>query len=162
MTKPVRRFAAITVAAALAFSMSACTRAGWVPDSPPAAGVQAEDNGYKIRNIVIVADDAGEAVLLGGIHSRDEAAEVTGITVAAEAGFEQYGEPVDIGFTASIPRGNSVYLDGSETSFSNPDLELGRLAEVTVTFDGGTSLKVHTPVMSSEHEDFSEAFSNAG
>ncbi|GAA4890013.1 hypothetical protein GCM10025789_03090 [Tessaracoccus lubricantis] len=161
MSKPVRRFAAIIAAAALAVSMSACTRAGWVSDAPPAAGVQTEQDGYKLRNIVVVADESGQAILLGGLHSRDDAAEVTGITVAAEEGYETYGEPVDLGFTASIPRGTSVYLDGSETSFSNPELTPGRLAEVVVTFDGATQLSVHTPVMSAEHEDFAESFSTA-
>ena len=162
MSNPVRRTAAIIAAAALALSMSACTRAGWLPDSPPAAGVQADDGGLKLRNIVVVSDDSGEAVLLGGIHSRDDAAEVTGITVAAEAGFENYGQPVDLGYSESISRGATIYLDGSETAFSNPALQLGRLAEVNVTFGDGTSMSVHTPVMSSEHEDFAEAYSNAG
>lgn len=161
MSKPVRRAAAILAAAALALSMSACTRAGWVSDAPPAAGVQASDGGLRINNMVVVADEAGDAVLLGGLHSRDEPAEVTSISVAAEEGPESYGAPVELGFSAAIPRGDTVYLDGSETSFANPDLRLGRLAEVVVTFDDDTAVSVHTPVMSSEHPDFAEAFANA-
>lgn len=158
MSKPLRRTAAIIAAAALALSMSACTRGGWIPDSPPAAGTQSDEGGYKLRNFVVVADDSGEAKLLGGIHSRDDAAEVTGITVAAEEGFEQWGDEVDLGYTASIPRGTSVYLDGSETGFSNPDLQLGRLAQVTVTFADSTEMVLDTTVVSSEHEDFAEAY----
>lgn len=158
MSKPLRRTAAIIAAAALALSMSACTRGGWIPDSPPAAGTQSDEGGYKLRNFVVVADDSGEAKLLGGIHSRDDAAEVTGITVAAEDGFQNWGEAVDLGYSASIPRGNSVYLDGSETGFSNPDLQLGRLAQVKVTFADNTEMVLDTTVMSAEHEDFAEAF----
>ncbi|MDO5678334.1 MAG: hypothetical protein Q4G35_12605 [Propionibacteriaceae bacterium] len=161
MSKPMRRAAAIIAAAALALSLSACTRGGWIPDSPPAAGTQSDEGGYKLRNIVVVADESGKAVLLGGIHSRDDAAEVTGITVAAEDGFQSWGEPTDLGYSAPIPRGKSVYLDGSETGFTNPDLQLGRLAQVKVSFADSTVMTVDTTVLSSEHEDFAEAFANA-
>lgn len=161
MSKTMRRTAAIIAAAALALSLSACTRGGWIPDSPPAAGTQSDEDGFKLRNMVVVANEEGKAILLGGIHSRDEAADVTGITVAAEVAPETWGSAVDLGFSASISRGNSVYLDGAETSFTNPELQLGRLAQVRVTFAEGTEMVLESVVMSSEHEDFAEAFNNA-
>lgn len=161
MSKPLRRAAAVVAAAALALSMSACTRGGWIPDAPPAAGTQMDSGGYKLRNIVVIADEAGEAILLGGIHSRDDAAQVTGITVAAEESHQQWGSEVDLGYTADIPRGTSVYLDGSETRFSDPELKQGRLAQVKVAFADSTVMTVDTTVLSSEHKDFAEAFKNA-
>lgn len=161
MSKPMRRAAAIIAAAALALSLSACTRGGWIPEVPPAAGAQSDEGGYKLRNIVVVADESGQAVLLGGIHSRDDAAEVTGITVAAETEGQSYGEAADLGYSATIPRGTTVYLDGSDTGFSNAELALGRLAQVKVSFADNTVMTVDTVVMSSEHSDFAEAFADA-
>jgi hypothetical protein len=37
-------------------------------------------------------------------------------------------------FSEQIPRGQTVTLDGTRTKFTDPDLILGRLADVTVAF----------------------------
>ena len=85
MSKPMRRAAAVVATAALAVSLSACTGGRWVQEAPPAAGTQtdAADGAIKLRNFVVVSDKSGEAILVGGITSRDAANEVTAIGVTA-------------------------------------------------------------------------------
>ncbi len=161
MSKPMHRLAAIIAAATLTITLSACTQGGWVPGAPPAAGVQADDGGIKLRNFLVVSDNEGEAVLLGGVASRDETTEVTGITVAAEGADGAFGEAQEVAFSEEIFKGRTIYLDGTTTRFSDPGLTLGRLAQVTVDFSTGQSVTLEAPVMSSDHPDFSEAWNAA-
>lgn len=158
MRTPTRRIAAVVASAAIMVTLSGCTQGHWVYDAPPAAGVQADEGGLKLRNILIVSNTEGRAILLGGIASRDTATEVSGITVAPEGSDGGFGEATQVSFSESIPKGRTVYLDGSSTAFDDPALQLGRLAQVTVTFSTGQSVTVKAPVMSSEHPDFSEAW----
>ena len=161
MSKPMRRFAAVVATVALAVGLSACTQGHWVYDAPPAAGTQADDGGLKLRNFLVVSDADGEAVLLGGIASRDETTEVTGIQVAPEGEDGQFGEPREVSFSEEIYKGRTIYLDGTTTAFSEPGLLLGRLANVTVSFSTGESVALDVPVMSSEHPDFADAWAAA-
>ncbi|SHI31447.1 hypothetical protein SAMN02745244_00100 [Tessaracoccus bendigoensis DSM 12906] len=161
MSKPTHRLAAIVAAAALSVTFSACTAEGWEADAPPAAGVQADDGGIKLRNFLVVSDTEGAAVLLGGIASRDESTQVTGITVAAEGSDGQFGQSEEVQFSEEISKGRTIYLDGTTTAFTDPALLLGRLAKVTVDFSTGESVTLEAPVLSSEHPDFSEAWAQA-
>ena len=161
MSKPMRRVAAVVATLALTVTMSACTQGPWVYDSPPAAGVQADDGGLKLRNFLVVADAEGEGILLGGIASRDEPTQVTGVTVAAEAKDGSFGQPQQIALNEQIHKGATIYLLGDTTKFSDPGLELGLLADVTVNFSTGQSVSLEVPVMSSEHPDFAKAFAEA-
>lgn len=161
MTTPSRRLAAVVASAACAVALSGCTQGHWVYEAPPAAGVQADDGGLKLRNILIVSDANGEAILLGGIASRDASTAVSGITVAPEGKDGAFGNPTRVNVSEDIPKGRTVYLDGSSTRFDDPALELGRLAQVTVTFSTGESVEVKAPVMSSTHPDFAEAWKSA-
>ena len=160
MSKSRTRLAALVAATALAVSLSACTAGQWEYDAPPAAGVQVDDGGLKVRNFMILTDGE-QAALLGGLHSRDEAAQVAGLEVAAEGEDGTFAEPQRLPYETDIPRGQTVLLDGTETSFSGEGLIAGRLAEVSVLFAGGTVVKLQVPVYSAEHQDFAEAWANA-
>jgi hypothetical protein len=160
MSKPMRRAAAIVATAALAVSLSACTGGRWVQEAPPAAGTQtdAADGAIKLRNFVVVSDKSGEAILVGGITSRDEANEVTAIGVTAQAEDGSFGAQQVVEFSEQIPRGQTITLDGTRTKFT--DLILGRLASVTVGFADGQTASLQVPVYSSEHADFAEAWNS--
>ena len=45
--------------------LSGCTTSGWIPDSPPAAGVGVTQGDLEVRNLLIVTSDRGEGVLMG-------------------------------------------------------------------------------------------------
>lgn len=157
MSKSLSRLAAITAAAALAVSMSACTAGRWVYDSPPAAGVQADEGGVKLRNLMILTDGS-DAALLGAVASRDANVAVTGLSVAAEAEDGTFGAAAPIEFQTEVGKGQTVHLDGSETPVEADDLIVGRLAEVTVGLSEGDAVTLKVPVYSAEHADFAEAW----
>ena len=161
MSKPMRRIAAVVATAAVSVALSGCTQGHWVYDAPPAAGVQADDGGIKLRNILVVSDSEGEAILLGGISSRDESTKVTGISIAAQKGDGEFATAQPVEFAQEIYKGRTIYLQGPTTRFTDPELNLGRLAAVTVSFSTGEQVSVEAPVMSSEHPDFKEAWTAA-
>ncbi|MBK7819929.1 MAG: hypothetical protein IPJ61_02340 [Tessaracoccus sp.] len=162
MSKPMRRAAAIVATAALAVSLSACTGGRWEPEAPPAAGTQtdAADGAIKLRNFVVISDMGGEAILVGGITSRDAANEVTAIGITAQAADGSFGAEQVVDFSEQIPRGQTITLDGSRTKFTDPDLILGRLAGVTVGFADGQTASLQVPVYASDHPDFAEAWNS--
>lgn len=161
MRKPLSRLSALVAAAALAVSLSACTASAWDPAAPPAAGSQADQEGLRLRNFMVVSDTSGEAIIAGGITSRDAAAQVTGITVAPQAEDGSFGAPQSVAYTAKLNKGATVTLDGAQTRFQDPSLLLGRLADVTVELADGQVIQVQAPVYSSEHPDFTEAWEAA-
>lgn len=161
MSKPLHRTAAIVAAAALAVSLSGCTAGQWQYEAPPAAGVQKDDGGIKLRNMLVVTDGEGTGMILGAIASRDEAAEVVGLGYAAEKEDGSYGELNAVPFEASIAKGKTVILDGAETRFNSSELLVGRLAEVAVVLEDGRRISLLAPVMSAEHPDFAAAWDEA-
>src|SRR5699024_7112914 len=118
------------------------------------------DNREKARNFMFVVDESGEGVLLGTISSVDPA-EVTGIRYTPELPDGTLGEEDTIDFSAELPIGGAVKLEGSDLAVSNEDLTAGRLADVTVEFADGAPLTLKVPVYSAEHEDYAEAWSEA-
>ncbi|MFT3888816.1 MAG: hypothetical protein QM713_11720 [Arachnia sp.] len=163
MSKPMRRAAAIVATVALAVSVSACTSGRWVYDTPPAAGTQTDvtNGSIKLRNFLVVSDKTGDAILVGGITARDAANEVTGISVTAEGEDGTWGAAQTVAFDEQIPKGQTITLDGTRTKFSDPDLVLGRLADVTVGFADGKTASLQVPIYASDHPDFTEAWQSA-
>ena len=161
MRQPMRRTTALLATAALALSLSACTAGQWVADSPPAAGVQVDDGGLKLRNFLVVTDGSGEAMLLGSITSRDEAVDIATITVAPEKSDGSFGQAQDLQFSNQVAEGKTIMLNGADMTFTNPDVTMGRLADVNVAFSNGKVLNLKAPVLSAEHADFAEAWSEA-
>lgn len=161
MRQPMRRTTALLAAAALAVSLSACTAGQWVAEAPPAAGAQVETGGLKLRNFLVVTDGSGESMLLGSVTSRDEATDIKTITVAPEKADGTPADAQDLQFSTQIGEGKTITLDGADTVFSNPDVTMGRLADVSVAFSNGQVLNLKAPVMSAEHPDFAEAWKKA-
>lgn len=156
MTKPMRRIAAIVATAAMSVALSACTQGHWVYSAPPAAGVQADDGGVKLRNFLIIADTEGKGMLLGAVATRDADIAVEGFTVTPGLDDGSYGKPVTVDFSEEVRKGATIYIDGETTQFSSPDLTPGMLADVDVTFADGTVVKLDVPVMPSDHPDYQE------
>ena len=155
-----RRVAAIVATAALAVPLSACTAGRWVYDSPPAAGVQADLEGVKLRNLMILTDGSS-AALLGAIASRDDVVNVTDVAVAPEAEDGTFGQPAPIGFSTEVRKGQTVHLDGTESAVPADGLIVGRLAQVMVQLDNGAVMQLQVPVYSAEHADFADAWTTA-
>ncbi|WP_197510598.1 hypothetical protein [Tessaracoccus coleopterorum] len=86
---------------------------------------------------------------------------MTGIEIAAQGSDGEFGQPQAVSFSEEIFKGRTIYLDGTTTAFSDPGLELGRLANVTVSFSTGQNVRLDVPVMSSEHPDFAKAWTTA-
>lgn len=161
MSKTLRRAAALVVTVALAVSTSGCTAGQWEYAAPPAAGVQVDEGGLKLRNILVVTDGDGAGMILGGITSRDEATTILGLGYAAELEDGSFGQPNAVPFTQDIRKGETIILDGADTSFSTSELLVGRLARVSVQFEDGRSVSLSVPVLSAEHPDFVEAWEQA-
>ncbi len=160
MTKPMRR-PVIAVAAALALTLSGCVASAWQYDSPPAAGTQVDVGGLKLRNFLIIADDRGEAMLVGAITARDEADSVVTMAYASERDDGSFGQGTEVQFAQDIRKGQTVYIDGSSTQFSDDTLEVGRMAKLQVLFSSGSVAELQVPVMSSKHKDFEQTWAEA-
>ena len=162
MSKTLRRTAALVATAALAVSLSGCTAGQWEYGAPPAAGVQIDEGGLKLRNFLVLTDGDGTGMIVGGIASRDEPAAVVGLGYAAELEDGSFGELNAVQFEAEIPEGRTIILDGSETTFNTSELLVGRLAEVSVLFESGQRVTLSVPVVSADHPDFADAWEQAG
>lgn len=153
-TAPKRRirvwFAALAVVAGLT---TGCTSLDWNPDSPPAAGVQAQEGGLKARNILLVADADGNGALLGSVVT-SQAVELTQVSVQAETADGNRGDAVALPVTARIPRDGAFQFDAANASVKGADLLPGRLAYVALQFSDGTQLVLDAPVMSADSPDF--------
>lgn len=160
MTKPMRR-PVIAAAAALALSLSGCVASAWQYDSPPAAGTQVDVNGLKLRNFLIIADGQGKAMLVGAITARDEADSVVAMAYAPEGADGSFGKGTELKFTQDIRKGQTVYIDGANTQFTEDALEVGRMAKLQVLFSSGSVAELQVPVMSSEHKDFEQTWAEA-
>lgn len=154
----ISRAVAATLAGGVLIFTAGCTEGSWRYESPPAAGVQADVEDAKVRNFMVISDEAGQALVLGTVAAMDST-ELLGLTVSAldDEGAAS-GEPAQIELNEPIGSYGSVTLEGSSTKFDDPDLQLGRLANVTVYFSDGRNVSVETPIYSSEHPDFREAW----
>ena len=157
----LRHLTTFVTTVAVVGTLSACTTAGWVPEAPPAAGVQTDAGGLKLRNFLVIADGEGAAMITGGIASRDAATEVVGLGVAPETTDNTFGDQQAIRINEEIGQGQTITLDGTETRFEDDALQLGRLALVSVAFSDGQIVSLEVPVLSSDHPDFAEAWAAA-
>lgn len=154
---PKRRIRTVLAAVAMtAVLATGCTAGDWHYESPPAAGTQADAGPVKARNFVIVTDDSGAAVLLGTI-STFEAIGLQGAVVTPQDAQGERGETTALVITAELPRDGALKLDASNAMLEGAEVVPGRLAEVTLQFDDGTSLTLDVPVFSTEHPDFANA-----
>lgn len=153
---PKRRIRTLLAATALtAVLATGCTAGDWRYDSPPAAGTQADAGPVKARNLVLVTDGS-QATLLGTL-STFEAVSLQGAVVTPEDADGGRGQSIAVAVTADIPRDGTLKLDASNTTLEGAPLLPGRLAEVSLQFDGGLGMTLDVPVFSTEHEDFADA-----
>lgn len=160
MPKRLRRLAALLTGATAAISLSGCVASAWQYDSPPAAGTQTDLGGLKLRNFLVISDTEGNAILTGAVTSRDNADSVLAMALAPEVG-DAFGTPQELAYTAELRKGETIYLDGSTTKFTNSELSAGRLAQVQVAFGSGQTAELLVPVLSSTHPDFAAAWDTA-
>jgi len=146
-------FAALALTVGLA--TAGCTEGQWRYESPPAAGVQADQGDIKARNILLVADESGDGALVGALSSF-EAVKLTEVAVQAETADGGRGDAVTVDVTADIARNGVFNFDGSNAVVEGAGLLPGRLAYVAMRFDDGTQIVLDAPVMSSEHPDFTD------
>lgn len=153
---PKRRIRTLLAATALtAVLATGCTAGDWHYETPPAAGTQADAGPIKARNFVLVTDGT-EAALLGTITSF-EAVTLEGAVITPQDETGARGQTTGLAITAEIPRDGALKLDASNAMVSDAALVPGRLAEVTLQFDDGTSITLDVPVLTTEHEDFGNA-----
>lgn len=153
-TTPKRRirvwFAALAVVAGLT---TGCTSLDWNPDTPPAAGVQAQGGPVKARNILLVADSDGNGALLGSVVTT-QAVDLAQVSVQPETAEGTRGDAVPLTVTARIPRDGAFQFDATNARVKGADLLPGRLAYVSLQFSDGTQLQLDAPVMSADSPDF--------
>ena len=162
MTMPTRRRLGTSLAAlALVVGLaSGCTAGDWRYDSPPAAGVQADAGDVKVRNLMVLADDAGEGLLLGSVFST-QPLELSMVGVAGEQPDGTFSQPVAIDLAAAVPVNGGLTLGDSSSRVEGADLVQGRVAKVMMQFSDGTTATIEAPVMSSTHPDYEEAWEKA-
>lgn len=157
---PKRRIRTLLAAAALtAVLATGCTAGDWSYDSPPAVGTQADAGPVKARNLVLVTDEAGQAVLLGTITASENVTLQGGVVTPEDANGGN-SESVALVVAGEIPRDGALKLDASNAMVEGADLLPGRLANLTLRFEGGTELTLDVPVYSTEHADFADVFNS--
>lgn len=155
---PKRRIRTLLAAVAVTTVLAAgCTAGDWSYNSPPAAGTQSDAGPVKARNLVLVTNDAGEAVLIGSLAASETVA-LQGGVITPETEDGGRGQSTALVTTGEIPRDGVLQLDASNAMIEGAQLLPGRLAEVQLQFDDGTQLALDVPVFSTEHEDFANVF----
>ncbi|HMR48550.1 MAG TPA: hypothetical protein PKE40_05340 [Arachnia sp.] len=155
------RTKALLAATALAATLATgCTAGQWEPQAPPAAGVQQEEDGVKARNVLIVSDEQGNAVLQGTVTA-DRAFVLTAAGFSAEQPDGTWSEAVELPIAGEAEKGKPLTFGGSEFAFQSPDLHPGLLARVGLSFDEGVKLMLDVPVYDASHPDFATAWAEA-
>jgi len=141
------------VVAVAAMTLSGCSFAT-LTSYTPAVGVQTDQSGLKIRNLLIVANDAGKGVVSGSVLSAD-GDQLTGISGVAlkpdnTNGGTLKASPVNL----MIPAGDLINLTKSSFNVSSPSLKPGLLASLTLTFSKAGAVTLQVPVVDSTDPDF--------
>ncbi|MFV0429358.1 MAG: hypothetical protein ACK5KO_08035 [Arachnia sp.] len=150
----------IATMATLSLLAVGCTAGDWDASVPPGAGVQADSGPVKVRNLLVISDEDGNAVV-SGVITASEAVTLQGVVLAATKVDGTAGEGVAVDFSAPIARGKAIALAGPEVAFVDPELTPGLLAHVTLGFDDGTRVLLEAPVVSAEHDDYAQAWADA-
>ncbi len=134
-------------------TLSGCSFATLTPYTP-AVGVQTDQSGLKIRNLLIVADEAGKGVVSGDVLAADSD-QLTGISgTALKADNTSAGSLTASPASLAIPAGVLVDLTTSSFTVSSPALKPGLLADLTLTFGKAGAITLQVPVVDSTDPDF--------
>lgn len=134
-----------------------CTQGDWRYESVPAAGVQADAADAKVRNLMIISDDQGQAMLLGAVATTDPVT-LVGVTIATMNDDGTLGETNPIDLNEEIPAEGIFLFEPEALQFQDPGLVLGRTAQVEVVFADSRRVTLEVPIYSSEHPDFSDSW----
>lgn len=117
----------------------------------PAHGVNVDDGTVKVRNLLIVADGAGQGILSGSFVSQadDQLSAVSGTALNPD-GSDAGPLTVTGGPIALAPKSLTV-LTAQATPFrvSSPALKPGLLARLRLSFGSGVSTTITVPVLDS-------------
>ena len=162
MTQPHRRRLGASIAALVLVTglASGCTAGDWRYDIPPAAGVVEDAGPVKARNVMLVADEDGQGLLLGSLFT-NEPVELEGAAVAGEQPDGSYADPVDVDVTGKIGIQQAFVFGGEDSVVEGAELTPGMLAAVLLRFSDGTSMTLETPVVSSEDPSYATAWDDA-
>lgn len=161
MTAPFRRLAAAVLGAlaVLTFTVG-CTAGSWDYDVPPAAGIQLDDGDVKVRNLLVVADEAGSGLLLGSIFSTNPS-EVTGVAIAAEQADGSYTDAVTLKVSEKLTPNQPLQLEGATFLVKDANLQQGLLAKVAIQLGGEQVITAEVPVIAASHADFAASWQEA-
>lgn len=151
--KPRLRYILAAAALTITLAGSACTVQDWRYDIPVAVGAQADSGPVKARNILLVTDDDGKAVLLGSVAA-SEAVTLTHIAIQPETADGSLGEVVAVPLPAEVdvPAGEVLNLEG--TPVTGIELLPGRLAMVALQFSDGAQVTLDAPIMTRDQPDY--------
>ncbi len=135
-----------------------CTQGDWRYESVPAAGVQADAADAKVRNLMIISDPDGQALLLGAVAAT-EPVTLTGVTIAVINEDGTFGDATAIDLNREISAEGIYTFEPENLQFVDPGLLLGRTAQVDVVFSDGRRASLEVPIYSFEHPDFAETWS---
>ncbi|MEZ5086661.1 MAG: hypothetical protein R2722_10540 [Tessaracoccus sp.] len=138
------RTKALLAATALTATMAVgCTAGQWEPQAPPAAGVQQDQDGIKVRNLLIVTDEAGNAVLEGRITA-DRPFVLSDAAYAAEQSDGTWSDAAPLAIAGGQSEGNTLALGGTDNAFQAAELSPGHLARVGLRFEEGVQIDTWT------------------
>jgi hypothetical protein len=118
----------------------------------PAHGVNVEQSSVKVRNLLVIADEAGKGVVSASVVSSvdDQLTAVAGVPMKSDG--SAAAAPLTVtptGLPLTIPANTLAVLTAAPTrvSVASADLKPGLLAEVTLTFAKAGQVKLVAPVM---------------
>lgn len=122
----------------------------------PAAGVNTDLSGMKVRNLVIVEKD-GSGALSGALLSATDDT-LTSIAGAADkADGTTLSQPTSQPVGLAVPANRLVKLDAATAPITYQGLTAGMTATVRLTFARAGTVQLTVPVLSGDHADFSAA-----
>lgn len=146
-----RLLSAIALGACVAVT-SGCSSFATLAPYTPAAGVQTNQDGIKVRNLLLVPD--GDQARMVGTLIASEDDSVTNLTAQP---LKPDNEPSGSASTSSpdlqLPAGEAVSLSDSGATVTG-DFVPGLLVELTMNFEKSGDVTLLVPVMSPDDPDF--------
>ncbi|GEM_PF-2840734 len=148
MSMPAPRLTRVAVVAvALAsLGLTGCTNHETTAPYQPAAGVQTNAPGVKVRNLMVISE--GGAMKLAGSLVASEADTLTKIAGVALKQNGDQGQPLTLSQKGSItlPNGSSVNLADSDITVKG-DVKPGGMTKIDLTFGKAQQVSLSVPVV---------------
>ncbi len=155
---PLRRFA-LPASTLLALSLAGCgMNAQTLQAYTPGAGVNVDAPGVKVRNLLVIADNAGKAVLSTTVFTQQPDT-LSSVTVQAhtldgsDAGAVQVtASPLNLQPNTA----NVLTAPTPAVKLSSANLKPGLTAQVTLVFGSGAQVSTNVPVLGSNNPDYAD------